>query len=161
MTHALYPGSFDPLTNGHLDITTRASRLFETVLVAVFDTPDKRLLFNTDERVQLAKDATAHLRNVKVTFFSGLMVDFAKKNNIQVVVRGLRMSSDFEHEFEMAMMNRKLYPELDLACFMARNEFQFLSSTVLKDVARLGGCLDGLVPDNVALALTEKLRARA
>lgn len=157
MIRAMYPGSFDPFTNGHLDIATRASRLFDNLLVTVYDKPDKRLLFTTEERVKLASDATAHLKNVRVTSFSGLMVEYARKNDIQVIVRGLRMSSDFEHEFEMAMMNRKLDVELELVCFMARNEFQFLSSSILKDVAGLGGCLDGLVPPNVAAALARKL----
>lgn len=156
MINAMYPGSFDPLTNGHLDIATRASKLFGTLIVAVYDKPDKDLLFTTKERVRLAQDATAHLKNVRVTSFSGLMVNYARKQNVQVVVRGLRMSSDFEYEFEMAMMNKKLDPELELVCLMARNEYQFLSSTILKDVSSLGGRLDGMVPDNVAAALNRK-----
>ncbi len=157
MTKAMYPGSFDPLTNGHLDIASRAAKLFDTLLIAVYDRPAKRLLFNTDERIKLAKDATAHLPNVEVTGFSGLMVDFARKSLVDVIVRGLRMSSDFEFEFEMAMMNKKLAPDLELVCLMTRNEFQFLSSSMLKDVAGLGGCIDGMVPDNVAAALARKL----
>lgn len=157
MTIAIYPGSFDPLTNGHLDIVTRASRLFEKVVVAVFDKPDKRLLFATKERVQLAREAAAHLPNVSVTYFSGLTVDFANKLGASVLVRGLRMVSDFEHEFEMALMNKKLAPELELVCFMTNVQYQFISSSILKDVAKLGGCLDGLVPANVAAALAKRL----
>lgn len=160
MTSAMYPGSFDPLTNGHLDIATRASQLFDTLLIAVYDIPQKRLLFSTEERVIMARDATPHLKNVRVTSFSGLMVDYARKQNVQVVVRGLRMSSDFEHEFEMAMMNKKLDPGIELVCLMARNEYQFLSATIIKDVSSLGGCIEGLVPGNVAAALNRKLAPR-
>ena len=157
MTVAMYPGSFDPLTNGHLDIATRAAKLFEQFIVAIYDKPDKRLLFTTEERLEMAREATSHLPNVKVTSFSGLMVDYAKKAGIYVIVRGLRMSSDFELEFEMAMMNKKLAPGIELVCLMARNEYHFLSSSLLKEVARLGGCLDGMVPENVAAALARKL----
>ncbi|MEW6033915.1 MAG: pantetheine-phosphate adenylyltransferase [Chloroflexota bacterium] len=157
MTTAVYPGSFDPFTNGHLDIASRASRLFDRVIIAIYDKPDKRLLFTTEERVEMAKEATAHLSNVKVTSFSGLVVDFARKARGQVIVRGLRMSSDFEREFEMAMMNKKLAPNVELVCLMAQNQYQFLSSSLLKEVARLGGCLDGMVPANVAAALARKL----
>ncbi|MBI2858352.1 MAG: pantetheine-phosphate adenylyltransferase [Chloroflexi bacterium] len=157
MTKAMYPGSFDPLTNGHLDIAARAAKLFDSLLIAVYDRPAKRLLFTTQERVKLARDATAHIPNIKVTSFEGLMVEFARKSGAEVIVRGLRMSSDFEFEFEMAMMNKKLAPDLDLVCLMTRNEFQFLSSSMLKDVASLGGCIDGMVPQNVAGALEKKL----
>lgn len=157
MTTALYPGSFDPFTNGHLDIASRASRLFDRVIIAIYDKPDKRLLFTTEERVEMAKEATTHLSNVKVTPFSGLVVDFVRKVRGQVIVRGLRMSSDFEREFEMAMMNKKLAPNIELVCLMAQNQYQFLSSSLLKEVARLGGCLDGMVPANVAAALARKL----
>ena len=157
MTVAMYPGSFDPLTNGHLDIATRAAKLFDQFIVAIYDKPDKRLLFTTEERLEMAREATSHLPNVKVTSFSGLMVDYAKKAGIHVIVRGLRMSSDFELEFEMAMMNKKLAPGIELVCLMARNEYHFLSSSLLKEVARLGGCLDGMVPENVAADLARKL----
>jgi pantetheine-phosphate adenylyltransferase len=153
----MYPGSFDPLTNGHLDITARASHLFDKLILAVYDKPDKRLLFSTEERVSMARTATSHLDNVEVTSFSGLMVNYAVRTGVQVIVRGLRMSSDFELEFEMAMMNKKLAPSVELVCLMARNEYQFLSSSLLKEVAKLGGCLDGMVPDHVAAALARKL----
>ena len=156
MTTAMYPGSFDPITHGHLDIIKRASSIFEKVVVGVYDRPEKRLLFSTEERVQMTKQATAHLENVKVQSYSGLTVDFAKKAGAQVMVRGLRMSSDFEREFEMAMMNKKLAPELELVCFMASLQYQFLSSSLLKEVAQLGGCLEAMVPDQVAKALREK-----
>ncbi len=156
MTVALYPGSFDPITNGHLDITTRASKLFDKIIIGVFATPSKRLTFNIDERVELATEAVAHLSNVEVQPYGGLTVDFAKEIGADVMVRGLRMSADFEREFEMAMMNKKLYPGLELVCFMANQEYQFLSSSLMKEVASLGGNITSLVPKHVAEALRRK-----
>ena len=156
MAIAIYPGSFDPITLGHLDIIKRASSIFDELIVGVYDRPEKRLLFSTKERVQMTQLAISHLKNTKVQAYSGLTVDFAKKVKAQVLVRGLRMSSDFEREFEMAMMNKKLAPELELVCFMASLQYQFLSSSLLKEVAQLGGCLEQMVPDHVAKALREK-----
>jgi len=156
LTIAIYPGSFDPITNGHIDIATRASRLFEKLIVAIFETPGKPLTFSVDERVNLAKRAVAHLTNVEVESYSGLTVDFAKQVNAPVMVRGLRMSADFEREFEMAMMNKKLYPELELVCLMASQEYQFLSSSLMKEAANLGGNITSLVPEHVAEALRKK-----
>jgi pantetheine-phosphate adenylyltransferase len=153
---AIYPGSFDPITLGHLDIIKRASSIFDKLIVGVYDRPGKRLLFSTEERVQMAQQSVAHLKNTKVLSYSGLTVDFAKSVGAQVLVRGLRMSSDFEREFEMAMMNKKLAPGLELVCFMASLQYQFLSSSLLKEVAQLGGCLEEMVPDNVAKALKQK-----
>ena len=156
MSTAIYPGSFDPMTHGHLDIVRRAASVFDELIIAVYDRPDKRLLFTTQERVELTQKAVVHLNNVQVKSYSGLTVDFAKEVGAQVMVRGLRMSSDFEREFEMAMMNKKLATDLELVCFMASLQFQFLSSSLLKEVAQLGGCLDNMVPDHVAVALKEK-----
>ena len=156
MTIAIYPGSFDPVTLGHLDIIKRASSIFEELIVGVYDRPEKRLLFSTEERVKMIQQSVAHLKNAKAQPYSGLTVDFAKKVGAQVLVRGLRMSSDFEREFEMAMMNKKLAPELELVCFMANLQYQFLSSSLLKEVAQLGGCLEQMVPDHVAKALKRK-----
>lgn len=156
MITALYPGSFDPITNGHLDIATRASKIFDKLVIGVYDRPEKHLLFSTEERVELAKKAVAHLKNVKVQPYSGLTVVFAKKIGAKVMVRGLRMSSDFEREFEMEMMNKKLVPDLELVCMMASLQYQFLSSSLLKEVAQLEGCLDNMVPDHVAVALRKK-----
>ena len=156
MAIAIYPGSFDPVTHGHLDIIKRASSIFDKLIVGVYDRPEKRLLFSTEERIQMTQQATAHLKNVKIQPYSGLTVDFAKKAGAQVMVRGLRMSSDFEREFEMAMMNKKLAPDLELVCFMASLQYQFLSSSLLKEVAQLGGCLEAMVPDHVAKALRSK-----
>ena len=156
MTVAVYPGSFDPITNGHLDIVTRAAKLFDRLIIGVYDTPDKRLLFTTEERVKLATEAVAHLPNVDVEPYKRLTVDFARKVKAQVIVRGLRMSADFEREFDMAMMNKKLFAELELVCLMASQEYQFLSSSLLKEVASLGGNIDDLVPKQVSIALKEK-----
>jgi len=156
LTIAIYPGSFDPVTLGHLDIIKRASSIFEELIVGVYDRPEKRLLFSTEERVKMIQQSVAHLKNAKAQSYSGLTVDFAKKVGAQVLVRGLRMSSDFEREFEMAMMNKKLAPELELVCFMANLQYQFLSSSLLKEVAQLGGCLEQMVPDHVAKALKRK-----
>ena len=156
MTIAIYPGSFDPITHGHLDIIKRASSIFDELIVGVYDRPEKRLLFSTEERLQMVQQAIAHLKNVRAQPYSGLTVDLAKKVGAQVLVRGLRMSSDFEREFEMAMMNKKLAPDLELVCFMASLQYQFLSSSLLKEVAQLGGCLEDMLPDHVAAALRKK-----
>jgi pantetheine-phosphate adenylyltransferase len=153
---AIYPGSFDPITHGHIDIIKRASSIFDELIVGVYDRPEKRLLFSTEERVKMIQQSVAHLKNAKAQAYSGLTVDFAKKVGAQVLVRGLRMSSDFEREFEMAMMNKKLAPELEMVCFMASLQYQFLSSSLLKEVAQLGGCLEGMVPDHVVKALRGK-----
>ncbi len=156
MTVAIYPGTFDPITNGHLDIATRAAKLFEKVIIGVFDRPVKNLLFNTEERVELIKQATADLPNVSVESFSSLTVDFAKKVGAQTIVRGLRIGADFEREFEMALMNKKLSPDCELVCLMANLKYQFVSSSLLKESAMLGGYVDDLVPKPVAIALKKK-----
>ncbi len=161
MITALYPGSFDPITNGHLDIATRASKIFDKLVIGVYDRPEKHLLFSTEERVELVEKAVAHLKNVRVQPYSGLTVVFAKKIGARVMVRGLRMSSDFEREFEMEMMNKKLVPDLELVCMMASLQYQFLSSSLLKEVAQLEGCLDNMVPDHVAVALRKKFGLRS
>ena len=157
MTIAIYPGSFDPITNGHLDIATRAAKLFERLIIGVYDTPDKRLLFTTEERVELVRQAIADLPNVNVESFSGLTIDFAKKVGAQTIVRGLRIGADFEREFEMALMNKILYSDCELVCLMANQEYQFLSSSLLKEVASLGGNIEDLVPKHVATALKRKV----
>ena len=156
MTTALYAGSFDPITNGHVDIATRSSRLFDKTIIGIFATPDKRLTFSTAERVDLARRAVAHLKKVEVMSYEGITVEFAKKVGAQVMVRGLRMVGDFEWEFEMAMMNRMLSPDLELVCFMASQQYQFCSASLIKEVASLGGDISGLVPGYVAEALKKK-----
>lgn len=160
MTVAIYPGSFDPITNGHLDIATRAAKLFEKLIIGVYDTPAKRLLFTTEERVDLVRQAVANLPSVEVESFSGLTTDFAREVNAQVVVRGLRVGADFEREFEMALMNKELFPELELVCLMTNQECQFLSSRLLKEVASLGGNIDDFVPKPVAEALRRKVHGK-
>jgi pantetheine-phosphate adenylyltransferase len=153
---ALYPGSFDPTTMGHVDIAERAAALFDGVVVAVYDAPPKHLLFSTKERVALMKKALAHIPNAKVISYEGLTVDVARKVKAKVIVRGLRMSSDFENEFSMALMNKKLAPDIEVVCFMTKLEFEFVSSSLLKEAAKLGGCIDDLVPPHVSIALREK-----
>ena len=160
MTVAIYPGTFDPITNGHLDIATRAARLFEKLIIGVYEKSDKSLFFTTEERVDLTRRAVANLPNVEVKSFTGLTIDFARQEKAQVMVRGLRMSADFEREFEMAMMNRKLSPELDLLCLMASQEYQFLSSSLLKEVASLEGNISNLVPEHVAEALRKRVHGK-
>jgi pantetheine-phosphate adenylyltransferase len=157
MKIALYPGSFDPITAGHIDIISRSARLFDQVIVGVYDTPDKKLMFNTAERVTLAARAIAELPNVVVKPFSGLMVEFARQQNVTTVVRGLRVNNDFELEFDMAMINRRLAPDIELVCLLASPDYQFLSSSILKEVARLGGDVTGLVPGFVADAVKAKV----
>jgi pantetheine-phosphate adenylyltransferase len=156
LTIAIYPGSFDPITNGHLDIATRAANLFEKLIIGVYNTPDKRLLFTTEERVELVRQAIVNLPNVEVEAFSGLTVDFAKKVGAQVIVRGLRVSGDFVREFDMAMMNKNFFPEIEVVCLMAALKYQFLSSSLLKEASRLGGNIEDLVPQHVAVALRRK-----
>jgi len=159
LTVAIYPGSFDPITNGHLDIVTRAAKLFEKVIIGVYERPNKHLLFTAEERVDLARRTVVNLANVEVRSFSGLAIDFAKQEKAQAMIRGLRMSADFEREFEMAMMNRKLSPGLDMVCLMASQEYQFLSSSLLKEVACLEGNINDLVPEHVAKALRKKVHS--
>ena len=160
MTIAIYPGTFDPITNGHLDIATRAAKLFEKLFIGIYEAPSKHPLFTTKERVELARQAIVSLPNVEVESFSGLTVDFAKKVKAQAMVRGLRMSADFDREFDMAMMNKRLFPALELVCLMASAEYQFLSSTLLKEAASLGGNINDLVPEHVATALRKRVHSK-
>ena len=160
MSIAIYPGTFDPITNGHLDIATRASKLFDKLVIGVYETPNKPILFNTEERVELIRKAIADLPNVEVQSFGGLTVDFAKRAKAIAMVRGLRMSADFEREFDMAMMTKKLYPKLEFVCLMSRVEYQFLSSSLLKEAASLGGDIQDLVPANVVEALKVKFKGK-
>ena len=158
MTTAIYPGSFDPVTNGHLDIANRAAALFDELIIGVYDRPSKHLMFSTAERVDLVKKAVVHLPNVRVVPYDELTVAFARKMKAKVMVRGLRMSSDFEREFEMALMNKKLDREVELVCLMTSLEYQFLSSSLLKEACELGGDITGLVPKHVATALKKRFQ---
>ena len=159
MTTAIYPGSFDPITNGHLDIIIRASKLFDKLVIGVYDNPDKSILFTTEERAKLVEKSVANLPNVEVRVFSGLTVDFARALNAKAIIRGLRMPTDFEREFEMALMNKNLAPDIEVLCMMTRVQYQFLSSSIIKEAAQLGGHIEDLVPEHVANALREKLSA--
>jgi pantetheine-phosphate adenylyltransferase len=156
MTRAIYPGSFDPITHGHVDIATRASALFDQLIVAVYDRPLKTLLFSTAERLSMASEALKDLPNVEVRSYGGLTVNFARSVGASVIVRGLRVLSDFELEFQMALTNRKLAPEIDTVCLMTRQDHAFLSSSIAKEIAMGGGCLDQMVPPHVTVALKEK-----
>ena len=158
MTIALYPGSFDPVTNGHLDIINRAASLFELLVIGVYDTPPKYLSFTTSERVDMMAKSVNHLSNVKVVSYTGLTISFAHQVKATVLVRGLRMSSDFEREFEMSLMNKKIAQDIESVFLMASLEYQFLSSSLLKEVATLGGSqmVKSLVPPHVIEALKKK-----
>jgi pantetheine-phosphate adenylyltransferase len=157
MIIAIYPGNFDPITNGHLDIAVRASKLFDKLTISVYDSPvDRKLLFTTEERVNLAREAVKNIANVEVVSYTGLTGTFARQINCRVMVRGLRMSGDFEYEFNFSAMSKKLFPELEFICLMASTEYQFLSSTMLKEAASLGGKIGSLVPPNVVTALINK-----
>jgi pantetheine-phosphate adenylyltransferase len=138
---AIYPGSFDPITNGHVDVAARAAQIFDQVILAVYDAPPKRLLFTTEERVQMAREALQHLPNLRVVSYAGLTVDFARKVGAGFIVRGLRVISDFEAEHQMAL------------CLMTRREYAFLSATIVKEIAKLGGPVERFVPLHVAQAL--------
>jgi len=156
LTIAIYPGAFDPITNGHLDIATRAAKLFDKVIIGVFDTPAKNILFATEERVELVRQAISDLPNVEVQSFTSLTIDFAKEVGAKAIVRGLRVVTDFEREFEMALMNKKLSPDVDVVCLMTNLQYQFLSSSLLKEVASMDGDINSLAPKQVVAALMKK-----
>lgn len=156
MRRAVYPGSFDPVTNGHLDVIERASRLFDEVLVAVARNTAKTGLFSIEERVELLRPTLTGFKNVQVTSFEGLLVNFARSREAQAVIRGLRAVSDFEFEFQMALMNRKLDSGIETIFLMPKEEYTYLSSRIVKEIARLGGSVEAFVPDLVAGALRNK-----
>ncbi len=161
MTIALYPGTFDPIHFGHIDIATRAAGLFEHLVVGLYDRPAKRLLFDAAERIQMTREALVHLPNVTVQLYSGLTVDFARRVGAQVVVRGLRAISDFEFEFQLAMTNKKLEPGIETVGLMTSLEYLYLSSTILKEVAFLDGAISDLTPPHVIQALQRKINEAA
>lgn len=144
---AVYPGSFDPITNGHLDLIRRSARTFDKVYVAVLTNSAKTPMFPTQQRVEMIKKVTSDLNNVEVDSFSGLLVDYMKEKNAGIIIKGLRAISDFEYEFQMALMNHKLSKEIETLFMMTSAKYQYLSSSIVKEVGRHGGCLDGLVPD--------------
>jgi len=157
MSRAIYPGTFDPITNGHIDIVQRAVSIYGEVLVSVVEVSTKDSLFSFDQRIKLVKEATANIKGVKVEGFSGLVVDFAKKKKIKVIVRGLRMISDFEYEFQMALTNRNLAPEIETIFLMPHPEYSFISSRLIKEAACLGANLKKFLPSVVVKALAKKL----
>ncbi len=158
---AIVPGSFDPVTNGHIDVIERASRLFRTVRVAVADNSAKRPTFSRDERVGMLTEACGHLSNVTIGWFDGLLVEYARAISAHAIVRGLRAVSDFEYELQMAHTNRCLAPEVETVFMPTRTDYSFLSSSIVKEIARLGGSVEGLVPDGVRQRLREKFDQRA
>ena len=161
MTVAVYPGTFDPVHYGHIDIARRAAKLFDRVIVGVYDRPQKTLLFSTSERLAMVEQSLADAENISVTAYSGLTVDFCREQQAQVIVRGLRVISDFEMEYQMALTTRKLSLDVDMVCLMTSLEYAFLSSSIVKDIALAGGCVKGFVPDHVAATLTQVMAQRA
>ena len=158
MKVAVYPGSFDPITNGHLDIIERGSKSFDKLIVGVLVNVDKKGLFDIEERVELIKRVTKHLDNVEVVSFKGLLVDCIRENNANVILKGLRAFSDFEYEFQMALMNNKLDPEVETLFMMTSAEYSYLSSSAVKQVAKFGGCIEGLVPDEIIKDVVKKMK---
>jgi pantetheine-phosphate adenylyltransferase len=153
---AVYPGSFDPAHYGHIDIATRAARAFDQVYVAVYDRPNKKVLFDSDERVAMIENALKTIDNVKVAKFGGLLVDYVRQVDAFVIVRGLRVFSDFELEFRMALANRRLAPEIDVVNFIADERHLHISSSTVREIASLGGDVSSMVPPEVVAALAAK-----
>ena len=157
MSKAVYAGTFDPLTYGHLDVAARAAQVFDQLTLAVAEDPRKTLLFTLEERMNLARSSVAGLRNVEVVSFSGLLVDWARARGIHTLIRGLRAFSDFEYEFQMALTNRKLAPDIETMFLMPNEDFSYVSSSMVREIAALGGDVDKFVPAPVAEALKRKL----
>lgn len=155
---AIYPGSFDPVTNGHLDIITRARAIFERVVVSVLMNTEKQPMFNVEERVEMLVDVTRHWDNVKVDTFDGLLVHHARELNASVVLRGIRAVTDYDYEFQMALMNRRMEPSIETVFMVPAQEYSYLSSSLVKEIYRLGGDVSGLVPEIVERRLGEVVR---
>ena len=154
---AVYPGTFDPVTNGHLDIVHRAARQFDRLIIAILNNQDKEPMFDLEERIRLLEDSVKDLDNVEVDSFDGLLVDYARRIKASVILRGIRALSDFEYEMQMAMMNRRLEPDLEAVFLLPSEEYSFVSSRLVREVAALGGSVDDLVPPNIATALARRL----
>jgi len=153
---AVYPGTFDPITNGHLDVIERGLRLFDGLIVAIAESPTKKPLFNVDERIRMVKEAVRKYRDVRVESFDCLLIDYLHRKKANIILRGLRVISDFEYEFQMALTNRKLAPEIETTFMMTAEGYAYLSSRFIKEIARLGGRFDCFVPPNVAKMLKGK-----
>ena len=160
MNTVVYPGTFDPITNGHIDLVERAARMFDHIILAVAESPKKRPLFDMDTRVDLAKDVLSHLHNVEVVGFSNLLADFVKEKRANIILRGLRAVSDFEYEFQLANMNRVLAPYVESLFLTPAEKYSFVSSTIVREVSALGGDISTLVNPKVAAAL-KKAHAQA
>ena len=156
MKVAIYPGSFDPITNGHLDIIERSSKIFDKLIVSVLHNSAKNAVFSVEEKINLIKKATLSIPNVEIDYFDGLLVDYAKKKSATTIIKGLRAVSDFEYEMQMALMNRKQNPDVETMFLIASSEYSFLSSSIVKEVARLGGNLDGFVPECIKTEIYNK-----
>ena len=158
MKRVLFPGSFDPIHYGHIDIATRASAIFDELVIAVYDQPMKSLLFSPEERIDLVKRSLSHLKTIKVVGYNGLTITFAKEIGACAIVRGLRVFSDFEYEFRMALANRRLDPRIDVISFITSEEHTFLSSSTVKEIAALGGDVSSMVPKLVQDAMSRKFQ---
>ncbi len=154
---AIYPGSFDPVTNGHLDLIARGARMFDRLIVAVLQNLDKAPLFSPRERAEMLREVTQEWSNVEVDLFAGLLVDYVRRRNAQVILRGIRAVSDYEYEFQMALMNRRLEPAVETVFMMPAERYSYLSSRLVREVAQLGGSIDGLVPPLVVERLKAKI----
>ena len=159
MSIAVYPGSFDPITNGHIDLIERATRIFDKLIVAVAENPGKLPLFTIEERVEMVKKTTEQFENVIVDKISGLTVDYVRQHGASVIIRGLRAISDFEYELQMALMNRKLNSQIETIFLMPNLQYSYVKSSHIKEIAKLGACLDGLTPDLVIEMLREKFKS--
>lgn len=158
MKIAICPGSFDPATNGHIDIIKRSGALFDRVIVAVLNNPKKTPLFSVEERVEFLRKTCGSLENVEIDSFSGLLIEYARSKNANAIVKGLRAVSDFEYELQMALMNKKLYPDIETVFMMTSSKYSYLSSSIIKEVARFGGCIRGLVPEIVEEEIYKRFR---
>lgn len=158
MKIAVYPGSFDPVTMGHLDIIKRSSDIFDRIIIGVLINGTKQPLFSVDERIDMIKRITKDIDNVEVLSFSGLLVDFMKQNNANIIIRGLRMISDFENEFQMALMNKKLDNNIETLFMMTNSRYSYISSSLIKEIAKFDGCLKDLIPDELIPIITKKIK---